>query len=217
MDVATFKFVHKKIHRFLNPPRLDSRGRKALRTELVMASALLYLATGNSYASVSQSIRNGMTETSVMRNVRMFNKGVVTKLAPRFITFPTTRAGLARNARYFEDRSMIPGIIGAIDGSHIKVAPPRRHESSYYNRKGFHSVILSAVSPFTLTKTTTEQPFCVRIQVCDPRGYFMAIDVGFPGRMADSKALRYTPLYQCGLAGLDITFTVMLRTLSCRG
>jgi DDE superfamily endonuclease len=32
--------------------------------------------------------------------------------------------------------------------------------------------------------------------VCDPRGFFLCIDVGFPGRMADAKVLRFTPLYR---------------------
>lgn len=95
--------------------------------------------------------------------------------SPWIITFSRSLASLSRNARYFENRSLIPNIIGAIDGSHIRVAPPKRNEQSYFNRKSFHSVILQAV--------------------CDPRGYFMSIDVGFPGRMADSKVMHYTSLY----------------------
>lgn len=44
-------------------------------------------------------------------------------------------------------------------------------QKSYFNRKSFYSIILSAV--------------------VDARGYFMSIDVGYPGRMSDSKVLRY--------------------------
>ena len=51
------------------------------------------------------------------------------------------------------------------------VAPPKRHQKSYYNRKKFYSVILSAV--------------------CDARGAFLSCDVGFPGRMSDSRVLKY--------------------------
>jgi hypothetical protein len=87
------------------------------------------------------------------------------------IKFPTTIAGLERCAKAFEKRSGIPNIVGAIDGSHIRVAPPKRHQKSYFNRKSFYSVILSAV--------------------VDPRGYFLSCDVGFPGRMSDSKVLKY--------------------------
>jgi DDE superfamily endonuclease len=76
-----------------------------------------------------------------------------------------------RVARAFERRSGIPKIIGAIDGSHIRVPPPKRMQKSYFNRKSFYSIILSAV--------------------VDARGYFMSVDVGYPGRMSDSKVLRY--------------------------
>ena len=100
----------------------------------------MYLATGNTYESTALIMRNGMTKASVMRCVRIFTRGVVTKLAPTIISFPSSLAGLARNARYFENRSLIPNIIGCIDGSHIKIAPPKRDESSYFNRKNFHSV-----------------------------------------------------------------------------
>ena len=73
-------------------------------------------------------------------------------------------------ATAFQRRSGIDHIIGAIDGSHIRVPPPKKKQMSYYNRKSFYSIILSAV--------------------VDARGYFMSVDVGFPGRMSDSKALR---------------------------
>ena len=155
--------------------RRDARGRRAIRPELIIATALLYLSAGNTYESVAQSMCNGMTKAVVMRCVRMFNNAMVSEIAPWIITFSRSPASLSRNARYFENRSLIPNIIGAIDGSHIRVAPPKRNEQSYFNRKSFHSVILQAV--------------------CDPRGYFMSIDVGFPGRMADSKVMRYTSLY----------------------
>jgi len=35
-----------------------------------------------------------------------------------------------------------PGVIGAIDGTHVKIIAPRDNSDSYINRKGFHSVQL---------------------------------------------------------------------------
>jgi hypothetical protein len=78
-----------------------------------------------------------------------------------------------RNAQAFERRSGIRNIIGAIDGSHIRVPPPKKMQMSYFNRKSYYSIILSAV--------------------VDARGSFMSVDTGFPGRMSDSKVLRYVP------------------------
>jgi hypothetical protein len=220
LSVSDFTFVRSRIHQDLRPRR-DKRGRPPIRVEIIMAAALLYLAHGTTYMNTSIMIRNGLSETSTLRCVRLFTRAVNKRLTPELIKFPTTLAGLERCAHAFELRSGIPNIIGAIDGSHIRVAPPKRHQKSYFNRKSFYSVILSAV--------------------VDPRGYFLSCDVGFPGRMSDSKVLRSVyilcmcmppyptlVLFRPGTAiyidmpcsGLDVSgiiFTEMLRTLSDRG
>jgi len=176
VDVATFMFLSRKLRRALRPLRRDSRGRRSIPVNMVIATALIYLSTGNSFYSVANQMRNGMSATSVQRCVKMFNKAIIRVLGASIITFPTSRQGLERNAHAFERRSMIPNIVGAIDGSHIRVAAPRRNEDSYFNRKKYHSVILQGI--------------------VDPRGYFMSADCGFPGRMGDAKVLRYTAVYQ---------------------
>lgn len=155
--------------------RRDKRGRPPIPVDTQMAAALIYLAHGTTYATTSIMIRNGLSEASTLRCVRMFTKAVVTKLYPTLVAFPKSVAGLDKSARAFERRSGIPDIVGAIDGSHIRVAPPKCDQRSYYNRKHFYSVILSAV--------------------VDARGAFMACDVGYPGRMSDSKVLKYCKLY----------------------
>jgi hypothetical protein len=175
IDIATFNFISRKLNRSLRPRRRDSRGRKSIPVNMIIATSLLYLSTGNSFYSVATQMRNGLSATSVQRCVRMFNKSIVRVLGPSIITFPKTRAGLDRNAASFERRSLIPNIIGAIDGSHIRVAAPKRKEDSYFNRKKFHSIILQGI--------------------VDPRGYFMSADCGFPGRMGDAKVMRYTAVY----------------------
>lgn len=35
--------------------------------------------------------------------------------------------------------------MASIDGSHIKILPPREHPNSYCNRKGYHFVLLQGV------------------------------------------------------------------------
>ncbi|KAI4455693.1 hypothetical protein MML48_9g00008709 [Holotrichia oblita] len=50
-------------------------------------------------------------------------------------------------------RKGMPGVIGAIDGCHMRLVAPVKHHVSYINRKGYHSVLLQAVCdnrlPFT--------------------------------------------------------------------
>ncbi|XP_071810727.1 uncharacterized protein [Apostichopus japonicus] len=48
----------------------------------------------------------------------------------------------------FENRWGFPQCVGAIDGSHIPIISPTDHPADYYNRKGFHSIVLQAVVDF---------------------------------------------------------------------
>ena len=175
LSVADFLFVRMRISKLLTHRR-DRRGRRRLNPDIVMAAALMYLAHGGTYLTTSLMVRNGISEASVMRCVRLFTRAVNLKLKKSLIRFPTTFAEMERESAAFEARSGIKGIIGAIDGSHIRVAPPRRDQKAFYNRKSFYSVILSAV--------------------VGSRGQFLDIATGFPGRMSDSKVLRYQDLYR---------------------
>ena len=69
-----------------------------------------------------------------------------------------------------------PGVIGAIDGCHIPCKQPINNANDYYNRKGFHSIILQGV--------------------CDNKARFIDIFVGMPGRMHDARVFRNSPLYR---------------------
>ncbi|XP_052778539.1 putative nuclease HARBI1 [Mya arenaria] len=67
-----------------------------------------------------------------------------------------------------------PGIIGAVDGSHIPIRTPTEYPENYINRKGFPSVILQAV--------------------CDHNMRFIDIYCGWPGSVHDARVLRNSPL-----------------------
>lgn len=48
-------------------------------------------------------------------------------------------------ARFFE-YSDFPGVIGAIDGTHVALLRPKKNEHIYFNRKHFHSLNVLLVS-----------------------------------------------------------------------
>ncbi|KAI3356036.1 hypothetical protein L3Q82_017304 [Scortum barcoo] len=60
------------------------------------------------------------------------------------IAFPDTDK-LVGMATFFENRWGVPQCVGAIDGSHIPIIAPEQYARGYYNRKGWHSVVLQAV------------------------------------------------------------------------
>lgn len=45
-------------------------------------------------------------------------------------------------AREFEDINGIPYVVDEVDDSHIPIVAHNLHAAYYYNRKGFHSILL---------------------------------------------------------------------------
>jgi hypothetical protein len=72
--------------------------------------------------------------------------------------------------------SGFPGVVGAIDGSHIPIKAPTKYPADYFNRKHFYSIVLQAV--------------------CDHDGKFIDVFVGFPGSVHDSRILRNSTIFQ---------------------
>lgn len=73
-------------------------------------------------------------------------------------------------AEKFYQEANFPNCVGAIDGKHIRIICPPNAGSQYYNYKKYHSLIL--------------------LGVVDADYFFTAIDVGAPGREADSSIFK---------------------------
>jgi len=62
-----------------------------------------------------------------------------------FIHWPTIEEA-EKTMETIKRNYAFPGVIGAIDGTHIKILAPREHNESYVNRKGFHSIQLQVLN-----------------------------------------------------------------------
>lgn len=62
----------------------------------------------------------------------------------RHIQFPGSTK-LVEMAHFFLNRWGVPQYVGMIDGSHIPIIAPEECPHDYYNRKGWHSIVLPAV------------------------------------------------------------------------
>lgn len=58
-----------------------------------------------------------------------------------YIRWPS-QSRLKTLANEFFDLQGIPFVVGAIDGSHIPIIGPKENHEDYFNRKGFHSILL---------------------------------------------------------------------------
>ncbi|CAC5374654.1 unnamed protein product [Mytilus coruscus] len=109
-----------------------------------------YIATSETYRSISD--RFGVTISSTHRAVRRCTTAVV-QIADQYICWPD-EAKQAEIKNKFKAIKGLPGVIGAVDGTHISIRKPTDHPQSYLNRKKDYSIILQNIS--FLTRVTTK-------------------------------------------------------------
>lgn len=83
------------------------------------------------------SDRFNIAEASLHRIIRRISV-FLSNLSPQVISWPT-EAEKEEISNAFQEKGF-PRVIGAIDGSHIRVDRPQIDADSYINRKGYHSV-----------------------------------------------------------------------------
>ena len=104
--------------------------------------ALRFYASGNFLEVIGDTV--GVNKATVSRAVRNVSQLLSAKYT-EFIKWPTTEAAIRENKNGFYRRRWFPGVIGCIDGTHIRVIAPSKDEGDFVNRKGFHSINVQGV------------------------------------------------------------------------
>lgn len=134
-----------------------------------MLLALWYLANTESFRQVSD--RFGISLSSAHRILsRVIN--FILSLIKDYIkwTNDEEKKNISSN---FKTKHGFDGVIGLIDGSHIKINKP--HEV-YINRKGYHSILLQGI--------------------VNHQKLFLDVYCGEPGSLHDARLLRKSKIYE---------------------
>ena len=118
--------------------------------------------------------RFGVGRSTVYRSVKSVCQAL-TSLASDFIQWPSAAQQQDVRGGFAEVRGF-PGVIGAVDGTHIPIKCPSEHRESYYNRKKYHSIVLQVT--------------------CDHRCRFTDAFTGVPGSRHDAKVFEMSDLGQ---------------------
>ncbi|XP_049268088.1 uncharacterized protein LOC125757050 [Rhipicephalus sanguineus] len=161
--------------------RLDTNMRKAIPLKKRVAIALYRLTTSAEDGSVGNIF--GVGRSTVNLVFREFCATVVRRLESRYVKFPRERE-VAEHVRRFAAVTGFPQGMGALDGCHIEVCPPKENAADYINYKGWYSVILLAVVDHTYK--------------------FQYTNVGTPGKNHDSNVFQRSRLPKV-LAGSRFT------------
>lgn len=93
-----------------------------------------------------------------------------------FFQFPSSQDDWKEISKDFETRWQFTHCIGAMDGKHIDIIPPRNSGSYFFNYKGRHSMVLLAI--------------------VDANYRFLLVDFGTNGRVSDGGVLQNTRFYE---------------------
>ncbi|XP_071577182.1 putative nuclease HARBI1 [Temnothorax nylanderi] len=125
-----------------------------------------------SYRDVAD--RFGITLSALYNIISRVTDFILT-LANDVIRYPNA-AEKAETAAFYQNTKGFPGIIGAIDGSHIRIDRPAEDPDSYINRKQYFSVNLQGTVNHEMK--------------------FLDVFIGYPGSVHDARVFRNSPLYR---------------------
>ena len=152
--------------------------RASVSVEKRVAIALWRLGTNIEYRSLSNLVGVGASTACII--VHEVCDAIVRTLLKKYIYIPVGNEAI-EIVEGFKEKWGFPQCFGAIDGSHIPILPPENNPRDYYNRKGFHSVVLQAL--------------------VDHEYRFMNVYVGWPGSVHDARILSNSTVFDRGQAG----------------
>lgn len=116
-----------------------------------MLVALRFFACGGFLQVVGDTL--GIDKSTVSRCVQKVSDALNAK-ADQFIKWPSVqRKGDIKQG--FFDNGGFPGVVGCIDGTHVRISAPSHDEPSFVNRKGYHSINTQAICDHEGTQTFT--------------------------------------------------------------
>jgi len=152
--------------------RQNSIFRDCLPRSTVLAVGLYRLAHGNTYVSIAPAFCVG--KTTVIEAVQDVVNALF-DIREDYIKFPETIAEVQASIATFDDHTTLPNVVGAIDGSHIKIRAPTDDGADYFSRYQQHDFIIQGV--------------------VNGKGLFMDFACGFPGSMHDARVCRCSDIY----------------------
>ena len=113
-------------------------GTRPLGADTQILAALRYYASGAHFRVIADSI--GIDEKSVRNSVWSVTS-LLYNLSSRYIKFPNSQRGLNRAMQSFYAIGGFPNVIGAVDGTLIKIRKPSpERENSFICRKDYHAL-----------------------------------------------------------------------------
>ena len=176
MSQATFDILCDELRTSIQ--KVDTDMRKAVPVKQRVGITLWYLATNSDYRTIGHLF--GVSKATVCCVIKEVCESIVSVLLPRYISVPSGD-GLRAVVDGFTNSLGFPQCAGVVDGTHIPIVSPVDYPADYFNRKGFHSIIMQGM--------------------VDNLGRFTDVCIGWPGRVHDARVFVNSSLYHRGQQG----------------
>ena len=173
MDNETFLELVRLIKPIIK--KQDTVMRQSISPEERLTVTLRYLATGESFRSLSGQFR--ISDRTISKFVPEVCDAIYQILQTKYMSVPSTKEQWLEIGQKFETLWNFPHCVGAIDGKHINILPPKNTGSFFYNYKHDFSIVLMAI--------------------VDADYKFTFVDVGTNGRISDGGVWRKTMMSKC--------------------
>lgn len=153
--------------------RSENPGCSGWGLEIEVLVFMFWLASATSYRVVSRAF--DIPRTTVHDIVHKVAQRIL-RLKGRVIAFPCAMEldAIGDGFAQLAGSPAFSKAVGSIDGCQVRIKPPSRDQSCYLNRKLFFSVQIQAI--------------------CNHKGRFLDIFVGYPGSVHDARVYRNSPI-----------------------
>lgn len=176
MSNATFLYICNELRSMIE--KNDTNMRKAIPVEQRVALTIWFLSTGSDFRTIGHLF--GVSRSTVCLVTREVCQAMVAVLLPKYIRFPVND-GLKEVVTGFKHKWGFPQCAGVVDGTHIPIVSPQEYPADYFNRKGWHSILMQGT--------------------VNHLGHFVDVYIGWPGRVHDARVFTNSTLYRKGQEG----------------
>ncbi|XP_030042759.1 protein ANTAGONIST OF LIKE HETEROCHROMATIN PROTEIN 1 [Microcaecilia unicolor] len=177
MGKATFYYLCSRLR--LPDQRQGTIMRRAIAVEVRLAMTFWRLGSCCEYRTIERLF--GVSRSTICKVIREVCEAVVSILTPTYVRAPDGPA-LQDALSQFEERYGLPQVAGVVSALHVPIRAPNETTNSYFNAKGWYSVILQAV---------VDHQFC-----------FWDLNVGCPGKISHARVLANSELYDRASRGV---------------
>jgi len=174
--IKTYRLSSIAILELLGELRMDlepaTRRTHAIPAITKLLATLHFFASGSFQRTVAA--RAGISQSNFSEVLSDVLNAMCRRMR-KVIRFPHNRQSLNDTKQGFFAIAGFPGVIGAIDCTHVQLVPPAESEHVYRNRKHMHSLNVQCV--------------------CDAQGIITNVVAKYPGSVHDSFILRNSYLF----------------------